>query len=142
MYDDFSFKPSDDYEDEYGEEDGDHRFYITEPTKFAKHIGKLVAKESGFAFAELKKLISVRQIKNYIKEVGAKEGKTYTISHNELDEVCLRIHEHLIGFDLTKAAAEGMLDMYWDDKQETMLFSVPILGDVPPEHKDLFGDEE
>lgn len=139
MYDDFSFKPTD---DDYEEENDDHRYYITEPTKFAKHIGKLVAKESGFEMAELKKLISVRQIKNYIKEVGTKEGKTYTISHNELDEACLRIHEHLIGFDLTKAAAEGMLDMYWDDTQATMLFAVPTPGDVPPEHKELFGDEE
>lgn len=134
MYDDFKFQPSDD--DEYNESSTD-RYYITEPTKFAKHIGKLVAGESGFSMKEVKKLISVRQIKNYIKEVGTRDGKSYTISHEELDEVCLRIHEHIIGYDLTKAASEGMLEMYWDDKANTMMFQVSAIG----EKKDLFGDE-
>jgi hypothetical protein len=142
MYDDFSFKPSDDDDNNEYDAESKERYYITSPTKFAKHIGKLVAQESGFEMEELKKLISVRQIKNYIKELGTKEGKTYTISHEELDEVCLRIHEHIIGYDLTIAAAGGTLEMYWDDTQNTMLFSVPALKDIPPEHKKLYFDED
>jgi len=108
----------DNNEDEYIND----RYSITSPTKFAKYIGKTVAKESGFEMKEFKKLISVPQIKGYIKEVGKREGKTYSVSHDEIDELCLLIHEHTIGFDLTKAAAEGMLDCYWDEEQNTMMF--------------------
>ena len=110
----------------------DDRYKITEPTKFAKYLGKMVARESGFAMSEFKKLITPRQIKNYIKEVGKPEGKSFSLNYDEIDEVCLRVHEHIIGFDLTRAAAEGNLDCYWDDKANTMMFrTLPGLSDPP-----------
>jgi hypothetical protein len=125
--DEYEYEPDDENfreEDYEGQDISQERFKITEPSNFAKYLGKTVAKESGFEMSEMKKLISVRQIKNYIKEVGQREGKTYSLNVDEIDEVCLRIHEHIIGYGLTKAGAEGMLDMYWDDEQNTMMFSV------------------
>ena len=151
MFDDheneYEYEPDDenfreeDYEGE-GMDISKERFKITKPSNFAKYLGKTVAKESGFEMSEMKKLISVRQIKNYIKEVGQPEGKTYSLDVNEIDEVCLRIHEHIIGYDLTKAGAEGMLEMYWDDNQNTMMFSV-LPGKVKEDiDKKLFKKDE
>ena len=108
------------------------RYMITEPTNFAKYLGKAVARESGFDMKEFKKLITVKQIKNYIKECAKREGKTYSVNYDEIDEICLRVHEHIIGFDLTKAAAKGVLDMYWDDKANTMMFRTLTSTDKTP----------
>ena len=103
-----------------------------------KHLG-CRACEGGFEMRHVKKLITVKQIKNYIKEVGKKDGKSYTISHQELDEIFMRIHEHIVGYDLTKAAASGMLEMYWDDKLNNMMFTVSK-DDHLLDPDDLFGD--
>ncbi len=121
MFDDFEYRPEDEDFPYDGEEE---RYYITEPTKFAKHLGRTVAREGGYEMREVKTLITVRQIKEYIKEVGQKDGKSYSISHEELDEIFIKIHEHIVGYDLTKAAASGMLEMYWDDTKNNMMFTV------------------
>lgn len=136
--DDYEYKPEDDGYSHEGEGEED-RYYITEPTKFAKHLGRSVAREGGFEMRHVKKLITVRQIKNYIKEVGRKDGKSYSISTEELDEIFIRIHEHIVGYDLTKAAASGMLEMYWDDKLNNMMFTVSK-HDHLLDPDDLFGD--
>lgn len=107
------------------------KWEILEFTPFAKYLGKLVAKESGFSFKETKSMISVRQIKNYIEFRGEPdeedENKIY-VTDEIVELICEDIHHHMIGFDLTKSAAKGMLDMYWDDEYNTMMFRTPQDG--------------
>ena len=104
------------------------KYEVTQFTPFAKHLGKLVAKDNGFSFKETKALISVRQIKKYIRERAYKDPqdtKRIFVDDKIVEDICNDIHNHMIGFDMTKAAVKGMLDMYWDDDTNTMMFRTP-----------------
>ena len=77
--------------------------------------------------------------KNFAGETAVECEKGITLSYQELDEIFMRIHEHIVGYDLTKAAASGMLEMYWDDKLNNMMFTVSK-DDHLLDPDDLFGD--
>jgi len=126
-----------DYDEGFGGEGNETQFWkITKPNALAKYIGKLVAEESGFTVKDMKKLISVKQIKGYVEEVAEKdEDGGMMVNQQYMQDICDLVHGHLVGFDLTKAAAEGMLECYWDDTENTMMFKA-IEGhniEEPPE---------
>lgn len=98
-------------------------YEINNINKFAKSLGKIVAKDIGFSQEELKKYIKVSNIKNLILQYcnGRRRGKL-TIDENNTSRVCQEIFSWLIGADLARMAAEDILDCYWDDKQNQMVF--------------------
>lgn len=98
-------------------------YQIKHINKFAKSLGKMVAKDSGFSQKELQSYINVINIKNLIKEhcVTDKQGNLF-IDEDQTSEVCNEIFGWLIGVDLAKLAAEDELDCYWDDKSNEMVF--------------------
>jgi hypothetical protein len=90
---------------------------------FAKKLGKLVAKDAGFTQKELKESIKVVHIKNLICQYcnGHKNGKLL-IDENNTSIICSEIFSWLIGVDLAKMAAQDILDCYWDDNLNEMVF--------------------
>jgi hypothetical protein len=98
-------------------------YQIKHINKFAKSLGKMVAKDAGFSQKELQSYISVTNIKNLIKEhcVADKKGNLF-IDEDQTSEVCNEIFGWLAGVDLAKLAAEDELDCYWDNKSNEMVF--------------------
>lgn len=98
-------------------------YEIQNLNKFAKSLGKMVAKDIGFSQKELKQYINVSNIKNLIIQYcnGKIKGKL-TIDEENTSRVCSEIFDWLIGADLARLAAEDVLDCYWDDKTNQMIF--------------------
>lgn len=123
--------------DEYNEEKGQKTWKVVQPTKFAKELCKTVAQEGGFSYKDMKRYISVSQVKQYLLEYANEvdEKGRPTIAESAVDDVCEAIHHHLVGFDLTVAAGSGMLECYWDNEANTMMFMAPPKPDIeePPE---------
>jgi len=134
-----------DYDEGFGgDEQSNSQFWkITKPNALAKYIGKLVAKESGFSPRDMKQLISVKQIKGYMEEVAEKDDEgSMMVNQQYMQDICDLVHAHLVGFDLTKAAAEGMLECYWDDKENTMMFKAIDGHDIEEPPEEFFRDVE
>lgn len=98
-------------------------YEIKNITKFAKSLGKMVAKDIGFSIKELKSYIRVANIRNLIKQhcYIDKDGQLL-IDEDQTSQVCSEIFDWLIGVDLAKLAAEDELECYWDDKINKMVF--------------------
>jgi hypothetical protein len=99
-------------------------YEICNINKFAKSLGKIVAKDIGFSTKELKSYIKVSNIKNIIIQHsnGMSNGKL-TIDEKNTKRVYNEILNWLVGSELAKLASENVLDCYWDDKKNTMMFS-------------------
>lgn len=104
---------------------GSYMIYkIENMNAFCKSLGKNVAKEAGFSKKELRKYIKVANIKNMVKyyaTVG--DDGSFTIDDRRTAAVCDEVLGWLVGVELASAAADGILDCYWDDKTESMVFS-------------------
>lgn len=120
-----------------GEDEGPKVWKVVQPTKFAKELCKTVAEEGGFSYKDMKRYISVSQVKQYLMEYAHEidEKGRPTIAEDAVDNVCEAIHHHLVGFDLTVAAGSGMLECYWDNEANTMMFMAPPKPEVeePPQ---------
>lgn len=91
--------------------------------KFAKSLGKMVAKDIGFSHTQLKNYITVGNIKNLIKQYcNTDKYGQLLIDEEQTSQVCSEIFDWLIGVDLAKMAAADELDCYWDDKMNQMVF--------------------
>tara|TARA_B100001778_G_C18423522_1_gene554377 strand:- start:439 stop:771 length:333 start_codon:yes stop_codon:yes gene_type:complete len=91
--------------------------------QFAKGLAKEVARSSYFSFEQLKNYITVKNIKNIIKDYASKDKKgCYVIDEIKANAACEDILDWLIGVDLARMCAEDILDCYWDDKQNCMVF--------------------
>lgn len=126
--------------DEFDYNDGDSgdRWKITKPNALSKYIGKLVADEGGFTMADIKKLISVKQIKAYVTEVAKRdEDNALIVNSEDMQNICDMVYSHIVGFDLTKAAARGMLECYWDDEENTMMFKAINGHDIDDAPEDV-----
>ena len=99
------------------------KYEIKDLNKFAKNLGRMVAKDSGFSHKQLKSYITVSNIKNLIIQYcnGRKYGKLL-IDEEHTSKVCSEIFDWLVGVDLAKLAAEDVLDCYWDDSMNEMVF--------------------
>lgn len=98
-------------------------YEIKHLNKFAKSLGKMVAKDMGFSHKELKSYITVSNIKNLIKQhCHVNKRGQLLIDEDQASIVCNEIFDWLLGVDLAKLAAEDELDCYWDDKINQMVF--------------------
>jgi len=92
--------------------------------KFAKHIGKSVAMDAGFDIQDLKKYISVKNIKGIIYQYSEMDEQgNRLISEDMLNNICSDIFEWLIGVDLARMASEDIIDCAWDSEHNCMVFS-------------------
>ena len=150
MFDDFmNFDDADD-QNSFGE-DPQRKWMIEQPEEMAEAVSKLVGAEAGFSNNEVKVLLSIEQIIGYFKEFGeVTEDNEIHITSANLEDVCDALQAHIIGFDLTKCAASGMLDMFWSDEQDTMMFFKPdaqmdiprLTGPADAQAVDVGDDEE
>lgn len=91
---------------------------------FAKRIGKLVAREIDISVKELKEYISVKSIKDIILEHSMKMESDDSVYMDEerTQAACEDIADWLSGVEHAKLAAEDLIECYWDNKLNTMLF--------------------
>lgn len=100
------------------------RYKIKNITRLAKVLGKAVAQDADFSTKELKEYISVKNIKNMIKQKAKVDiDGDLVLSNEELFSVSNEIYDWLVGFDMCKLAAEGELECYWDNDLNEMVFS-------------------
>ena len=92
---------------------------------FAKKLGKVVAKEIDISMKELKEYISVKSLKEIILEhsmPSEEGGKSIYIDADRTSAACEDIADWLIGVEHAKLAAEDLVECYWDNKINTMMF--------------------
>jgi hypothetical protein len=90
----------------------------------AKFMAKNVALDCGFSIKELKQFMTVNNAINIIKE-NAKKDKDGNLLVNEkiIEKIHFEISSWLIGVNLAKLAAQDLLDCFWDEKKNCMIFS-------------------
>lgn len=99
-------------------------FKIKDLTRFAKKIGKSVALECGFTIQDLKNYITVSNIKQIVlHHCIVDDQKQILINEDILQIISSEIFEWLIGTDLAKLASEDVIDCYWSDKDDCMMFA-------------------
>jgi len=99
-------------------------YEIENLNQFAKMIGLEVAKDAGFKKSDLKKYISVKNIKGIVKEHASKKrgSNKLWLTKTQAEVICEDIFEWLAGFELAKQAADDKLDCWWDDEKDRMIF--------------------
>lgn len=102
-------------------------FKIKDLTKFAKKIGKTVAIDSGFTIKDLKNYINVSNIKQIIlQHCIVDKRRQILVNEAILQNICSDIFEWLIGTDLAKMASEDIIDCYWSDEDDCIIFESKI----------------
>ena len=98
-------------------------YTIKSKNALAKVLGKTVAKDSDFTYDQLRKYISVKNIVNIISDYSEVDdlGED-TISRDGITCVMADIFDWLVGRELATMAANDMLDCYWDDHKNEMIF--------------------
>lgn len=99
-------------------------YEIENINKFAKCLGKKVAKECGFSPEQLKTSITVKNVCGLIMERSFldNDGTRY-IKKEDTSAVCEEILNWILGVNLARLAAEDEVDCYWSDKKNCMVFS-------------------
>jgi hypothetical protein len=107
------------FRDFYNESEDSRPYEITRVNEFAKKIGKVVAKEIYMSMDELKKSISVKNIKGIIYEYSDTSEEGYPIlTTSQLNMVCEDIFSWLAGVRLAKEAADDKLECYWNKEKK------------------------
>jgi hypothetical protein len=91
--------------------------------KLAKHLAKSVAEDCGLTIDDLKEYMTVKNAINIVKE-NAKKDKNGELLINTkiLEKICLEMSGWLLGVNLAKLASQDVLDCYWDNKKNCMVF--------------------
>ena len=98
-------------------------YKIKNLNKFAKTLGITVAKDADFSYNELRKYISVGNIKNIVRHYAKRDTDGGASISNEGIASCMSdIFDWIIGRDLATMAANDKLDCYWDDEKNEMVF--------------------
>lgn len=99
-------------------------YKICKINKFAKNLGIIVAQDIGFSTKKLKSYIKVSNIKNIIMKHsnGISNGK-FIIDEKNAKKAYNEIFDWLIGCDLATLASQNVLECYWDDDKNTMVFN-------------------
>lgn len=91
--------------------------------KFAISLGKIAAKNSGFTHEELKSYIKISNIKNMILQYGNRlDDGSITIDEEATNIIYAEIFDWLVGVDLATLAANDIIDCYWDNEKNDMIF--------------------
>tara|TARA_B100000902_G_C27254687_1_gene887179 strand:- start:365 stop:703 length:339 start_codon:yes stop_codon:yes gene_type:complete len=106
-------------------------YEIKNLNKFAKRIGLEVAKDAGFKKKQLTEWISVKSIKEIIKENASRKlgSDSLYVSRRQAENICEDIFGWLAGMNLAKLAADDILDCWWDDEKDCMVFQKKDIGD-------------
>lgn len=97
-----------------------HRFNNLQ--KFSTKLAKFVARTSGYTFKELKAYIRPVNVKNIVKKHAKFVDDHYVMTEDQSYEACEEILDWLVGVELAKLAADDVLDCYWDDESNQMVF--------------------
>tara|TARA_R110000868_G_scaffold554_3_gene4108 strand:- start:877 stop:1212 length:336 start_codon:yes stop_codon:yes gene_type:complete len=100
----------------------EHKF--KDLNKFSKDLGKFVARVSGYRLSQIKKYIKVNNVKNIVKKYAKYNlpNNIYTLSEDDASEACEEILDWLVGVELASLAADDVLDCWWDDEKNQMMF--------------------
>lgn len=92
--------------------------------KMAKFMAKNVALDCGFSINELKQYMTVRNAVNIIRENAKKDDDgNLLVNEKIIEKIHFEISSWLIGVNLAKMAAQDLLECFWDDKKNCMVFS-------------------
>ena len=97
-------------------------YKINSINNVAKTLGKTVAKDADYTYDELKKYISVGNIKNILSDYAIKKDNELYINSEGINNVMSDILDWLTGRELAYLAAQDKLDCYWDDTTNEMVF--------------------
>jgi hypothetical protein len=97
-------------------------YQIKDINLFAKTIRKRVATDAGFRPNQYKKYITLHNIKRMIAQRAVKNDDGYYIDEDGTELVCSDIFEWLVGVDLARLAALDIVQCYWDNDQDCMVF--------------------
>jgi len=99
-----------------------HKF--SDLDKFSKKLAKLVARESGYTMKELRAYIRPSNVKGIVKNYVEYDEveNMFVITEEAACEASEEILDWLVGVELAKLAADDVLDAYWDDETNQMVF--------------------
>jgi hypothetical protein len=102
----------------------DNLVKIKDLTIAAKHLGKDMAKQRKIPIKEFKEYITVKEIKNIIKQYAlrGKDGDLL-INYKILYKICEEINIWVVGIELAKLASLDSIETYWDSERNCMIFS-------------------
>jgi len=107
----------------------DPLYKIKNLTTMAKHLGKDVARHRSIPITKMKEYITPREIKSIIKIYAVQDDHGDLLVNNKiLQEICNEVDGWVLGLELARMASKGILESYWDDKSNCMVFA----------HKDHF----
>lgn len=91
--------------------------------RLAKILGKTVAKDADYSHSDLKRYISVGNIKNIIQKHIRKDksGRT-VISSNGISDSMGEIFDWLTSREIASLAAQDKIDCFWDSEKNQMMF--------------------
>lgn len=90
--------------------------------KFSRSVAKFVARSSGYTFKELKRYIRLGNVKKIIKNHAQFIEDHYVITEEDAHEACEEILDWLVGVELASLASDGVLDCWWDNDRNQMVF--------------------
>lgn len=89
----------------------------------AKHLGKDVAKHRGIPLKNMKNYIKPSEIKSLINLYAERDKYgDLLVNNNILQRICNEIDSWVLGIELAKMASNDILETYWDDKTNGMVF--------------------
>lgn len=96
---------------------------IKDIKKLAKHLAKNVAVDCGLTIEDLKQYMTVKNAISIIKEnAKINEKGEFLINTKILEKICLEMSGWLLGVNLAKLASDDVLDCYWDNRKNCMVF--------------------
>lgn len=96
---------------------------IKNMAKAAKHLGRDAARNRGIPLSEFKKYITPKEVRSIIEQYAVRDDNgDYMLNHKLLMKICEEIDSWILGIELSKMASTDMLDTYWDDDKNCMVF--------------------
>lgn len=96
---------------------------IKDIKRASKHLGRDAAKQRGIPLSELKNYITPKEVQSIIKQYAYRnDSGDYLINHKLLLKIYDEIDGWILGIELSKMASNDMLDTYWDDYSNCMVF--------------------
>jgi len=93
---------------------------------FSAEIGKFVAKNAGYTKKEFQSFIKHSNLINIVKTYVQKRNGSLFIDEESASKICDEIFDWLVGVEMSKLAAEDIIDCYWDNNKNQMVFMPKI----------------
>lgn len=90
---------------------------------FIKYTLKGVCKLNGYKKKEIKNYIDEQNIKSFLKKYIYRDEKDRLfISEKDTIKLYEDINEWIVGLELASLAGQDLIECYWDNKQNCMMF--------------------